>query len=57
MRNRMIWMAVLVVMAGTFFLSSCSCKGDPTKEQKKNVIAERQKALKEVTDFVDKQGR
>ncbi len=52
MTKWMSWVMALV-MAGTF-LSSCKDSNPGyVKEEKQNLV-ERQKALKEVTDFVDK---
>ncbi|MCX6813321.1 MAG: hypothetical protein NTV77_02460 [Candidatus Azambacteria bacterium] len=56
MAKRMVWIMVLV-MAGTFFLSSCKDDSNPAKvREEKQTLVERQKDMKEVTDFIDKTG-
>jgi len=55
MRNKMIWMMV-VVMAGMFFLSACKDSNPAPAKEQKQTLTDHRKALKEVTDFIDKQG-
>ncbi len=45
---------VLMVMAGTFFLSACKDSNPAQVKEQKQTLTERQKALKEVTGFIDK---
>ncbi len=57
MRNKMIWMAVLVVMAaGMFFTTSCKDSNPGYVKEEKQTLTERQKAMEEVTSFIDKAG-
>lgn len=53
MAKQMVWIMVLVV-AGMFFLSACKDSNPGYVKEEKQNLTERQKALKEVTDFIDK---
>ncbi len=56
MANKWTLWVVVMMAVGMIFLSSCSGKdSNPAKEQKQT-LTDHRKALKEVTDFIDKQG-